>query len=268
MIKKINHLLTVGVILLGTTFGVSIAQASGGAEIPKQVWPHQGMSGTYDKAALQHGFQVYKDVCAGCHSMNLLSYRNLAELGFNEDEIKAIAAEYTMIDGPNDEGDMFERAGKPFDTFKAPYDNDNQGRYSNNGSLPPDMSLLSKARSGGPDYIFAMLTGYADTAEGAGVHADENGEYPELMEGQYWNKYFPGYQIAMSPPLFEGIVTYSDDTEPSLEQAARDVSQFLAWASEPKLEERKKMGWKVLIFLVILTGLLYGVKRRVWADVH
>lgn len=252
MTKRILQILSLLILV-----SVTPAMASGGGvEIPKQSWPHKGWSGTYDKAALQRGFQVYRESCSSCHSMKRLSYRNLTDIGFTAEEVKAVAAEYTVMDGPNDEGEMFERSAKPSDFFVSPFANDNAARYANNGALPPDMSLLVKARTGGEDYIFALLTGYKPAPEGA-----------EIMEGMSWNTYFPGHAIAMTPPLADGQVTYSDGTSASLEQAARDVSQFLVWASEPHMEKRKRMGSKVLFFLVILCGVLYASKRKLWANV-
>lgn len=232
-------------------------QAADGVAPPQQHWHHQGMLGTYDKAALQRGFQVYKEVCASCHAMKFLSYRDLKALGYSDDEVKAIAAEYTVTDGPNDDGEMFERPARPSDRFKAPFANDKAARAANNGALPPDMSLLVKARAHGEDYVFALLTGY---------EAPPAGE--ELMAGMNWNRYFPGHQIAMAPPLTDGQVTYADGTAASLEQAARDVTQFLAFASEPHMEARKMMGMKVLLFMLVFAGVMFAAKRRIWADVH
>lgn len=224
---------------------------------PKQQWPHQGITGTYDKAALQRGFQVYKQVCAACHGMNLLSYRNLAGLGYNEDEIKAIAAEYTVIDGPNDDGDMFERAARPADRFKAPFANDKAARAANGGALPPDLSLVVKSRHHHEDYIYALLTGYQAPPEGE-----------EGLPGMSWNKYFAGHWTAMVPPLVEDMVSYADGTPATVDQMASDVTQFLAWAGEPHMEARKKMGIKVVLFMIVFAGIMLAAKRKVWASVH
>ncbi len=215
------------------------------------------MFGTFDKSALQRGFQVYKEVCASCHSMNLLSYRHLEALGYTPGQVKAIAAEYMITDGPGDDGMMFERAGRPADRFKAPFANDQAARAANGGALPPDFSLIVKARAGGEDYLHALLTGYE--APPAGF---------EMNEGMHYNKYFPGHQIAMAAPLIDGQVAYADGTEASVDQMASDVSQFLAWASEPHLEERKQMGFKVLLFMAVFAGLLFALKRKVWAGAH
>ena len=249
--------------ILVLTAAVLIGLASRGAQAaetptpPAEHWSFQGIFGTYDRAALHRGFQVYKEVCSACHSMNLLYYRNLREIGFSEDEVKQIAASVQVTDGPNDAGDMYERPGRPSDSFKAPFANDQAARAANNGALPPDLSLIIKARAGGADYVHAILTGY--------------GEPPpdlKIFEGMNYNKYFPGHQIAMPPPLSEGAVTYADGTKATVDQMSLDVANFLAWASEPTLEERHYTGVKTVLFLIVLTALLYAVKRKVWAEVH
>ncbi|HYD98183.1 MAG TPA: cytochrome c1 [Alphaproteobacteria bacterium] len=233
------------------------ARAAGeGVKLPEVAFPFEGFFGTFDRAALQRGFQVYKEVCAGCHSMSLVSYRNLADLGFNEDEVKAIAAQYEVTDGPNEEGEMFQRKALPSDRFKAPFANDNAARAANNGALPPDLSLMAKARLGGPDYLHALLTGYKEPPAGF-----------EVPEGQYYNAYFEGHKIAMPPPLTAGGVTYADGTNASVEQMSLDVSQFMMWAAEPHLEKRHQMGLKVVLFLLFFAAVMYAVKRKVWADV-
>lgn len=228
------------------------------AEAPEpQDWSFDGPLGVFDGAARQRGFQVFKEVCAGCHGLRFIAYRNLEALGFGAEQIKAVAAEYSVTDGPNDEGEMFERPAKPSDRWVPPFANDNAARASNNGALPPDLSLITKARKGGADYLFAVLTGYDEAAcEG------------ELMEGMHCNRYFPGEQIAMPPPLLEGAVEYADGTEAGVDRMARDVTEFLAWAAEPELEARKRMGIKVILFLIAFTAILYAVKRKVWADLH
>ncbi len=270
MLKSIKSLLIIGAMTAGISFATANDAAAAGSavELPQQSWPHHGATGTYDKAALQRGFQVYREVCASCHSLKYLSYRNLEGIGFNPDEIKAIAAEYTVEDGPNDEGEMFDRPALPSDRFVGPYANDKEAAYANNGAFPPDMSLLVKARPDGENYIFALLTGYKNSPEEAGVHADpETGKMPALPEGMHWNKYFAGQKISMAPPLSDGIVTYSSGLEPTVEQMSRDVVQFLAWAAEPHADQHKRTGWKVIFYLMILASVLYAVKRRIWADV-
>ena len=234
------------------------ARAAEGPALPALSWSFQGMFGTYDRAALRRGFQVYTEVCASCHSLRLLSYRHLGSVGFSEDEVKAIAAEIEVEDGPDDEGEMFTRPGKPSDRFASPFANEMAARASNNGALPPDLSLMVKARKGGPDYLHGLLTGYAE----------EPPDGVDVMEGMNYNKYFPGQQIAMAPPLADGAVEYADGTEATLDRHARDVVTFLAWAASPELEERKRLGVKVLLFLIVLTAMLYALKRQIWSDLH
>lgn len=225
--------------------------------VPRQSWSFDGPFGTYDRAAAQRGFEVYDVVCSHCHSMKLLHYRDLAGIGYNEDEIKAIAASKQVTDGPNDQGEMFQRPGRPFDVFVAPFANEQAARAALNGALPPDLSLIVKAREGGADYIDALLQGYKNPPPGM-----------KMAENMQYNEYFLGHQIAMPPPLAGNDVQYADGTKPTLTQEAHDVATFLAWASEPTMEERKYTGAKVLIFLVVMAGVLYGAKRQIWADVH
>ena len=247
------------ILLIGALAVSSVAYAGGGSDtkLPNEHWSFEGPFGTYDRGALQRGYQVYSQVCASCHAMKHLSYRNLSALGYTPDEVKAIAAQYTIIDGPDDEGEMFERAGKPSDKFKAPFENENAAKYANNGALPPDLSLITKARVGGADYIYALLTGYED-------HAPE-GE--ELGTGQYWNKYMPGHKIAMAPPLSDEGIGYEDGSPTTVDQYARDVSHFLTWAAEPEMEVRKRTGVKVLLFLIVFAGVMYRVKKKIWKNV-
>ncbi|MEY3729387.1 MAG: hypothetical protein RLZZ57_143 [Pseudomonadota bacterium] len=239
-------------------FATAPAHAAGEAiVIPDTKFSFDGVFGTYDRASAQRGFQVYKEVCSACHSLRLLSYRNLRELGLTEAQVEAIAAGYQIVDGPNDEGQMFERAGRPADRFRKPFANDAAARAANNGALPPDLSVIAKAREGGADYLYALLTGYADPPAGVTV-----------MDGMHYNKYFPGHQIAMGAPLNPDQVDYADGTKATVEQMARDVATFLQWAAEPELEQRRALGVKIIIFLTILAGLTYAVKRKVWADVE
>lgn len=223
----------------------------------KQKWSFKGPFASYDRAAVQRGFEVYRQVCASCHSMGRLYYRDLMALGYTEDQVKAIAADYTVTDGPNDEGEMFERPARPSDRFKDPFANRQAAMFANNGAYPPDMSLLSKARHGGPDYIYGILTGYGPPEPGR-----------EILPGQHWNNIMPGNIIAMAPPLADGMVSYEDGTEGTLDQYARDVSQFLAWASEPHMEVRKRTGVRAFLFLLVFTLIMYGVKKKVWQDIH
>lgn len=246
-------------MLMGTVLVSAPADAAGNApKPPKQDWSWSGPFGTFDRAALRRGLQVYAEVCGGCHGVKLVAYRNLMDIGFSEDEVKAFAAEYEVEDGPDDEGEMFTREAKPSDRFVEPFANDNAARASNNGALPPDLSLMTKARIGGADYVYALMVGYQDEAP----------EGFELMEGMSYNTYFPGHQIAMAPPIDDDAVEYADGTEATKEQISRDIVTFLAWTAEPEMEERKRLGIKVLIFLLVLTGMLYALKRKVWADLH
>lgn len=233
------------------------AAAEDEIHIPRQEWHHEGAFGTFDRAQLQRGFQVYSKVCATCHAMSLLSYRHLAALGYGEAEIKAIAAAVTVQDGPNDQGEMYERPGLPSDRFKSPFPNEKAARAANNGALPKDLSLMVKARHGGEDYVYALMTGY-----------DKAPADLKVPDGQYYNKYFTGHLISMPPPLQDGVVSYADGTQASIPQMSKDVAAFLTWAAEPKLEERKRMGAKVMLFLGVFVVLMYAVKRKVWSDVH
>ncbi len=234
-----------------------VANAAGdGPKVEKKDWSFNGFNGTFDRGALQRGFQVYTQVCAACHGMKHVAYRNLTALGYTEAEVKAIASQYTTMDGPDDEGEMFERPMKPSDKFKAPYDNDNAARYANNGALPPDLSLITKARVGGADYIYGLLTGYTDALEGE-----------ELMAGQHWNKVMPGHKFAMAAPLSDDIIGYEDGSDTTVSQYSKDVATFLTWAAEPEMEVRKRTGIKVVLFMLVFAGLLYGVKKKIWADV-
>lgn len=225
--------------------------------LPDTRFSFEGLFGTFDRASAQRGLQVYMEVCSNCHSLRQLSYRNLTGIGLSDAQVRAIAATVQVQDGPNDEGQMFERPGRPSDRFRRPFPNDAAARAANNGALPPDLSVIVKARAGGADYIYALLTGYADPPAGV-----------EVMEGMHYNRYFPGNQIAMAPPLNDGQVTFHDGTRATVDQMARDVTTFLAWAAEPELEERRALGVKVVLFLTILGGLVYAVKRKVWAEVH
>ena len=220
-------------------------------------WSFNGPFGTYDRASAQRGFQIYKEVCSNCHSLSLLSYRDLGELGFNEDQVKAIAAEFTVPGGVNDQGEPITRPALPSDRFKAPYPNEQAARASNGGALPPDQSLIIKAREDGPNYVYSLLHGYVDPPAGT-----------KVPDGQYFNKYFPGHYLAMPQPLREDQVEYADGTKATLDQEAHDIVEFLTWASEPTMERRKQMGVKIALFLALMTGLTYSVKRKVWKDVH
>ena len=252
-----NLLAAMSIAAIGWGFASQASAAGADVELLTKEWPHAGPFGKFDRPAAQRGFQIYREVCSGCHSLNFIAFRNLEDLGFSADEVKALAAEYEITDGPDDAGDMFERPGKPSDYLPAPFPNENAARASNGGALPPDLSLITKARAQGADYLYSLMQGYEDPPAGF-----------ELGEGMNYNAYFPGHQIAMFPPLSEGLVEYTDGTEATVEQMASDIVTFLSWAAEPTLEQRKGMGLKVMIFLVVLSGLLYATKRKVWANIH
>lgn len=233
------------------------ARAAGEAiELPQQTWSFSGPFGTYDRAAVQRGFQVYKQVCSACHAMRQLSYRNLRQIGFSEAEVAAIAAEFQVADR-DDTGQPIERPARPSDRFRMPFPNELAARAANNGAYPPDLSVMAKARKDGSNYLFALLTGYVDPPAGF-----------ELQEGMNYNAYFPGHQIAMANVLNDDQVEYTDGTPMTAAQYARDVTNFLTWAAEPEMEERKALGVRMILFLTVLTGLTYMVKRKVWSDVH
>lgn len=246
-------------ILLTCVFAVLSfgAHASdGGAELPHNNWSSDGPLGTYDKGSMQRGLHVYRNVCASCHGLKRVNFRNLVDLGYTQAQIKTIAAEYTVEDGPNDEGEMFDRPGRPSDNFASPFANKQAAKYANNGAFPPDLSLITKARAGGADYIFGLMTGYDHAPEGS-----------DLSDTQHWNKYMSGNVIAMAPPLSDGQVAYEDGSPETVDQYARDVAHFLTWAAEPEMEQRKRMGIKVVLYLLIFTGVMYAVKRKIWANV-
>ncbi|MFC4272853.1 cytochrome c1 [Sneathiella chungangensis] len=254
--RKLLTSLSISVVV--SLLSLGSAQAAGDAvELKSVSWKHGGLFGTYDRAAAQRGLQVYREVCAGCHGLGLVAFRTLADLGFSEEEIKALAAESEFVDGPDGDGEMFERPGKPSDKFPSPFPNEQAARASNGGAYPPDLSLITKARAHGDDYLYSLLTGYTD------VPADFT-----LAEGMNYNAYFAGHQIAMPSPLSDDAVEYADGTPATVDQMAKDVTVFLAWAAEPKLEQRKSVGLKVILFLLILAAVFYAVKRKVWSDLH
>ena len=240
-------------------------------------WSFAGPFGHYDKAQLQRGLKVYVEVCAACHSMELVAFRSLQDLGYSEAQVKALAAEYEVTDGPDADGEMFERPAIPSDRFPSPFPNEEAAAASNNGAPPPDFSLIAKARGvergfplfvldvftqyaeGGPDYIYSLLTGY-DKEMPAGM---------EVSEGTYFNPYFvAGKSLAMANPLSDELVTYDDGSPEIVDQYARDISAFLMWAAEPHMEDRKKIGFRVMVFLFLFGCLLYATKRKVWSDQH
>ncbi|SHM31148.1 cytochrome c1 [Roseibium suaedae] len=276
MIKMVRALTAAAAIAVAAP-----ALAAGEApHIPREQWSFAGPFGTYDQAQLQRGFKVYREVCSACHSLKQVSFRNLAEdggLGYTEEQAKTIAADYTVTDGPNDDGDMFDRPAILADKFPSPFPNEQAARASNGGAYPPDFSLLAKARAAhrgfpwfvfdaftqyqeqGPDYIHALLTSYEE-------------EVPEgvtIPEGKHYNPAFlAGNAIGMAQPITDEAVEYTDGTPMTVDQYARDVAAFMMWAAEPHLEERKKIGFRVIIFLIVFAGMLYFTKQKLWRNVE
>ncbi len=249
------------IVLLFIFFSINSNQANSEekTKLLEVNWTFEGITGKFDRSSLQRGYQVYTEVCASCHSMNLVSYRNLGEPGgpeFSVEQVKAIAANFEVEDGPNADGEMFTRPGRPSDKFVSPYPNVQAATAANGGAYPPDMSVLVKARKGGSNYIYSVLMGYEDPPAGF-----------ELEEGVYYNKYMDGKKIKMSNPLSEGIVTYADGTNATEAQMAKDVTTFLTWTAEPHLETRHKMGVKVIIFLTIFSLLVYLSMKRIWSRI-
>ncbi len=272
-------------LALGFASALSVASASvvlaadaHAPQPPRQSWSFSGPFGKFDKAQLQRGFKVYREVCQACHSMQLVAFRTLGQagaLGFTEGQIKTIAGEYQINDGPNDSGEMFQRPGRPSDYFPPIYPNEQAARATHNGALPVDLSVIAKARTyevgfpgflidivrqyqeNGVDYIHALLTGYGEPPAGE-----------QLSAGQHWNNFFPGHKIAMAPPLDKDRVEYTDGTPQTVDQYARDVTAFLMWAAEPHLESRKRIGFQVMIFLIVFAGLAYFTKKKIWASAH
>jgi len=247
--------------LLGGAFAAMLSVAPAMAamdepEMPNMGWSFNKLLGTYDTASLQRGFQIYSNVCSNCHSMKFLHYRDLEGIGFSEEAIKAIAAGVTVVTGTNDSGAPVEGPATPADQFKSPFANEKAARAANGGALPPDLSLIVNAREGGADYIYGLITGFAKAPASF-----------KMQDGMYYNKMYPGHQIAMPQPLQDGTVEYTDGTSSSLDQEAKDVVSFLAWAANPELVERKQIGVRAILFLVFMTGVTYAAKRRLWADV-
>ena len=237
---------------------VSNAFAAGSEDVvlKQKDWGFNGPFGTLDKASMQRGFQAYREICASCHSLDYIAFRNLSDLGYSNAEIKAFAAEYDVEDGPNDEGEMFVRPGIAADRFPSPYPNEAAARAGNNGAYPPDLSLITKARAKGPDYLYSLLTSYKDAPEDL-----------EVPEGMYYNAAYPGNLIAMPQPIYGEDVTYADGAPTDVSAIASDLVYFLTWTAEPSLEKRKRTGVKVMIFLLIMVGMSYGAMKFIWADV-
>ena len=257
-----KKLLKIYLTTIFLTLSIQNVTYSAGENLPllKQDWSFKSFFGTFDRASLQRGYQVYTEVCASCHSLKYVSYRNLAEKGgpeFSIEQAKAIASNFEVTDGPNNDGEMFTRPAKLSDKFVMPYANDQEAKLSNGGAYPPDMSVLVKARAGGADYIYSVILGYEDPPEGM-----------KLDDGVYYNKYMYGNKIKMPPQLYDDLVTYADGTPATPEQMAKDITTFLAWTAEPKLEERHKFGFRAIIYLVILTILVYFSMKRIWSRIE
>ncbi|MES0880753.1 cytochrome c1 [Roseibium sp. SCP14] len=275
MIKMVRSFVAVAAIAIATP----ALSAGGEVHIDRQQWSFAGPFGVFERAQLQRGFKVYQEVCQACHGLRLVAFRNLAENGgpsFSEEAAKQIASEYTVIDGPNDDGEMYERAAILADRFPSPFPNEQAARAANGGAYPPDFSLLAKARAAergfpwfvfdiftqyqenGPDYIYSLLTGYEEDPEGI-----------EVPPGQYYNHSFlAGQFISMAPPLSDELVEYTDGTPMTVDQYSQDVSAFMMWAAEPHLEERKKIGFRVMVFLIFFAALLYFTKKKLWRNVE
>jgi ubiquinol-cytochrome c reductase cytochrome b/c1 subunit len=277
MVSTAIALMVAGGLLVG---GMQDARAEDhGTSPPGQKWSFSGPIGKFDRGALQRGLKVYKEVCSACHSLSYVAFRNIADAGgpgFSAAQAAAFASDYKITDGPNDAGEMFERPGRPADYFPSPFPNEQAARAANGGAAPPDLSLITKARSykrgfpwfvfdfftqyqeQGPDYVDAILQGYEDKPP-AGFN---------LPDGSYYNKYFPGHAIKMPKPLSDGQVTFDDGSPATVAQYAKDVTTFLMWTAEPHMEARKALGLQVFVFLILLTVLLYFTKKKVWANAH
>ena len=248
------------IILIISIFPINLTAAERTHELLNPGWSFKGFFGKFDRASLQRGYQVYSEVCAACHSMKYLSYRNLYEPGgpeFSKEQAKIIASQFELTDGPNSDGEMFTRAARLSDNFVGPYENVQAATAANGGAYPPDMSVLVKARKGGADYIYSLLLGYEEPPEGI-----------TLDDGVYYNKYMAGNKIKMSNPLSEDIVTYLDGTKATEEQMAKDVTSFLAWSAEPHLEARHKIGFRALVYLFIMTVLVYFSMKKLWSRIE
>ena len=255
MMRVLRHVLAAAAL---ATVAASSAWAQAEAPTPPaQRWSFDGPFGAFDLAAAQRGFQVYSEVCSACHSMQYLHYRDLAGIGLTADQIKAIAAAVTVPQGLDDQGNPVDGPATPANQFRSPYPNEKAARAALNDALPPDLSLIVNAREGHADYVYGILTGYGEPPAGM-----------QMQDGMNYNKYFPGNQIAMPQPLTDDRVTYADGTKATIDQMAHDVVTFLAWTANPEMVERKQIGWRVVLYLLLLTGLTYAVKRKVWSDVE
>ena len=255
--KDFLKILSLIILFVGASFNSYSADK---VEYLKTDWTFKGLFGKFDRGALQRGYQVYTEVCSSCHSMKYVSYRNLAEKGgpeFTVEQAKAIAASFEVTDGPNSDGEMFTRPGKLSDKFVMPYDNVKAAQAANGGAYPPDMSVLVKARGGGANYIYSLLQGYEEPPYGV-----------TLEEGVHYNKYMYGNKIKMANPLSDDLIEYADGTRATVEQMSKDVTTFLMWTAEPHLEARHQMGFKAILYLIVLTILVYFSMKRIWSRIE
>jgi ubiquinol-cytochrome c reductase cytochrome b/c1 subunit len=265
-----------GALLAGATQN---ARAEEQEVPPSQKWSFAGPVGKFDRGSLQRGLKVYKEVCAVCHGLSYIAFRNLADAGgpgYSEAQAAAFAADYKIKDGPNDQGEMFERPGRPADYFPSPFPNEQAARAAMGGAFPPDLSLITKARSyerGFPWFILDFFTQFQEQGPNYvdGILQGFEKKPPEgvsIPAGSYYNKYFPGHAIKMPQPLSDGQVTFDDGSPATVAQYSKDVTTFLTWTAEPHMEARKRLGLQVFVFLIIFAGLMYFTKKRVWADAH
>ena len=260
MLKKIKNIIKILFVYLFIMVSANDGIAGESLDLLKNKWSFEGLFGTFDRASLRRGYQVYDEVCSSCHSMQLLNYRNLSENGgpeFSVEDAKNIAGSFEVIDGPNNDGEMFTRPGRLSDKFIKPYPNVQAAKAANGGAYPPDMSVLVKARQGGANYIYSILLGYEEPPEDF-----------KLEDGVYYNKYMPGHNIKMPNILSDGLLDYADGTEATTHQMAKDITTFLTWASEPSLEARHKTGFKVILYLIILAGLVYLSMKKLWSRIE
>jgi len=248
--------LLAGLLMAGLAAAPALAQDDE-PPLPNINWSWNGIFGTVDLAAAQRGFQIYSQVCSNCHSMKQLHYRDLEGIGLSPEQVKAIASTVTVPKGVDDQGNPKQGPATPADQFRSPFPNEEAARSANNGAAPPDLSVIVNAREGNADYVYGILTGFVQPPPGF-----------KVQSGLYYNKYFPGHQIHMPPPLQADTVTYADGTKATLDQEAHDVVTFLEWTANPEMTQRKQIGARVILFLLLMTGLTYAVKRKIWSDVH
>jgi ubiquinol-cytochrome c reductase cytochrome b/c1 subunit len=276
MVSTVIALMVAGALFAAST---QDARAENQETPPSQTWSFAGPFGKFDRGALQRGLKVYKEVCANCHALSYIAFRNLADPGgpgYSEAQATALASEYKIKDGPNDQGDMFERPGRAADYFPSPFPNEQAARAANGGAAPPDLSLIAKARSyerGFPKFIFDFFTQFQEQGPNyvdAILQGFEDKPPPgvTIPQGSYYNKYFPGHAIKMPKPLSDGQVTFDDGSPETVAQYGHDVTTFLMWAAEPHMEARKRLGMQVFVFLIIFAGLMYFTKKKVWAEAH